>query len=193
MRQQILRGLLRLRHHFIVIGLYLFFREKFQRVERERRQIFRADIVSDDFKRNQRFGQRVASFARVRIVLRRRAVRYGQTQFAAVERGGGRTECPAVREYAVKPLFQQRRAGKLIHGKLQNHAAVRFNQGLLSRHVDFAVGIGGIKFVYGVAALLRGEGACPSAVYGGAGNIGMDNDDKGLFHADTFKFIYLIL
>ena len=154
MCQQILRGLLCVRHHFIVIGLYLFFREKFQRVESERRQIFCADIVGDDFKRNQRFSQRMADFARVRIVLRRCAVRYSQTQFAAFERGGGRTKRPAVREYAVKPLFQQRRAGKPIHGKLQNHAAVRFNQGLLSRHVDFAVGIGGIKFVYGVAALL---------------------------------------
>ncbi len=193
MCQQILRGLLCVRHHFIVIGSYLFFRKKFQRVERERRQIFRADIVGGDFKRNQRFGQRVASFARVRIVLRRRAVRYGQTQFAAVERGGGRAERPAVREYAVKPLFQQRWAGKPIHGKLQNHAAVRFNQGLLSGYIDFAVGIGGIKFVYGVAALLRGEGACSSAVHGGAGNIGMGDDDKGFFHVDTFKFIYLIL
>lgn len=193
MRQQILRSLLCVRHHFIVIGLYLFFREKFQSVERERRQIFRADIVGGDVKRNQRFSQRMADFARVQIVLRRRAVRYGQTQFAAFERGGGRTERPAVREYAVKPLFQQRRAGKPLHGKLQNHAAVRFNQGLLSRHVNFAVGIGGIKLVHGITALLRGEGACPSAVHGGAGDIGMGDDDKGFFHVDTFKFIYLIL
>ena len=193
MRQQIFRGLLSMSHHFIMVCPYLFFREKFQRVERERRQIFCADIVGDDFKRNQRFSQRMADFARVRIVLRRRAVRYGQTQFAALERGGGRTERPAVREYAVKPLFQQRRAGKPIHGKLQNHAAVRFNQSLLSGYVDFAVGIGGIKFVYGVAVFLRGKGACPSAVHGGAGNIGMCDDDKGLFYVDTFKFVYLIL
>lgn len=95
MCQQILRGLLRLRHHFIVIGLYLFFREKFQRVESERRQIFRADIVGNDFKRNQRFGQRVAGFARMQIILRRRAVRYGQAKFAALERGGRTNRTPS--------------------------------------------------------------------------------------------------
>ena len=55
-------------------------------------------------------------------------------------------------EHVVKPLFQQRRTVEPVHGELEYEAAVRCHQCLFAGNINFAVGIGIVEGVDGVAA-----------------------------------------